>query len=345
MNSIEVHGLTKRFGDTLAVDDISLSVRPGEILGFLGANGSGKTTTIRMICGLLTPTSGQGTVLGHDLFRDSHRIKPQVGYMTQKFSLYDDLTVHENLWFAGLVYGVPDLRRRVADTLDGLGMTGRAGQKAGTLSGGWKQRLALATCTLHDPRILLLDEPTAGVDPGARRAFWDRIADIAATGVTVLVSTHYMDEAERCDRIAMVHRGRIVAAGTADEIARNSGLATYVVQGDDLAELTPRLRAVPGVVQVARFGASLHIVGPESADLPDRIAAALGGTGRMTRARTSIEDMFIRMIDPSASMSASVPASASTSAPSNAAAGANPSSASGQDSGQASGQTSGEQAA
>lgn len=296
MNSIEVTGLSKKFGKNLAVDNISLSVRPGEVLGFLGANGSGKTTTIRMICGLLTPSSGTGTVLGLDLIRERQKIKPQVGYMTQKFSLYDDLTVRENLWFAGLVYGVPDLGRRVAETLAGLEMEGRAGQRAGTLSGGWKQRLALATCTMHDPKILLLDEPTAGVDPAARRAFWDRISEIAATGVTVLVSTHYMDEAERCDRIVMVHRGRVVAAGTADEIAVNSGLATFVVEGADPAKLTAILRTVLDVGQVVRFGANLHIVGPDAAGLEQRIRSALGRDAEVSRARTSIEDMFIRVI-------------------------------------------------
>ena len=224
-----MHGLTKRFGDKAVVKDVDLKVAKGEIVGFLGPNGSGKTTTIRMICGLLKPTAGEGTCLGHDIIRESEEIKREVGYMTQRFSFYEDLTIRENLEFVARLYAMPNVRKSVDETLDGLGLKSRQKQLAGTLSGGWKQRLALAACIMHKPKLLLLDEPTAGVDPKARREFWDEIHRLAEEGLTVLVSTHYMDEAERCHRIVYIAYGTIVAGGTSEEIIQQSGLGTFFV--------------------------------------------------------------------------------------------------------------------
>lgn len=240
-NVISVQGLSKRFGDKPAVRDFSIEIERGQIFGFLGPNGSGKTTTIRMLCGLLTPNSGSGNVLGFDILRESSEIKRKVGYMTQKFSLYEDLSIAENLDFVARVYAVADRRGAVERTLERLGLRDRRGQLAGELSGGWKQRLALAACLLHEPELLLLDEPTAGVDPQARREFWDRIHDLAAAGITVLVSTHYMDEAERCHRLAYIANGRLLAQGTAAEVIASSGLHTWTVVGSDLSGLNPRV--------------------------------------------------------------------------------------------------------
>ncbi len=219
MNAIEVSGLVKRFGGKTVVDNVSMSVAEGEIVGFLGPNGSGKTTTIRMMCGLLTPDAGEGEVLGHDLRTESLlKIKREVGYMTQKFSFYEDLTIAENLMFVARLYRLKPVDEHVDRTLEELGLTSRRNQLAGTLSGGWKQRLALAACIMHQPKLLLLDEPTAGVDPKARREFWDEIHRLARGGLTVLVSTHYMDEAERCHRISYISYGRMLATGTVDEV-------------------------------------------------------------------------------------------------------------------------------
>ncbi len=297
MNAIEVRDLTKRFGSRTVVDRVSMSVAAGEIVGFLGPNGSGKTTTIRMMCGLLTPDGGSGTVLGHDLLGDTRAIKREVGYMTQRFSFYEDLTIAENLAFVGRLYGLRPLGEHVERTVADLGLTARRDQLAGTLSGGWKQRLALAACIMHAPKLLLLDEPTAGVDPKARREFWDEIHRLASGGLTVLVSTHYMDEAERCHRISYISYGRLLATGTVDEVVRGAGLATYVVRGPRLNRVHERLEGRPGVEQIASFGAALHVVGTDRGKLD----AALAGLSDMPGVtvepgETSLEDVFIKFM-------------------------------------------------
>lgn len=265
--AIDVRGLTKRFGDKLVVDDFDIAVPRGAIYGFLGPNGSGKTTTIRMLCGLLLPDAGQGTCLGFDVRREARQIKTQVGYMTQKFSLYEDLSIRENLDFVARMYGVPQRRSRVDRALAELGLADRAGQLAGTLSGGWKQRLALAACLIHDPQLLLLDEPTAGVDPKARRDFWDEIRRLSRQGVTILVSTHYMDEAVQCDFITYIAYGKKLIDGPAADIPRMVGLTTWRAEGTDLAALEMTLAGQPGVAQIARFGATLHVSGRDAVAL------------------------------------------------------------------------------
>src|SRR5580692_11440260 len=216
--AIDVRRLTKRFGAKVAVNHIDIAVPVGQVWGFLGPNGSGKTTTIRMLCGLLRADEGEGTVLGHDFRTQSEQIKREVGYMTQKFSFWEDLSIRENLDFVARVYELPNARDAVKQTLERLGLTKRQDQLAGALSGGWKQRLALAACMLHQPKMLLLDEPTAGVDPKARRDFWDEIHRLSAEGLTVLVSTHYMDEAERCHDVAYIVAGRLIVRGTAEQV-------------------------------------------------------------------------------------------------------------------------------
>lgn len=266
-------------------------------MGFLGPNGSGKTTTIRMICGLLTPDEGEGTVLGLDVRRESRLIKRQTGYMTQRFSLYEDLTIAENLTFVARLYELRPASQFVEQALDELGLSDRAGQLAGTLSGGWKQRLALAAAIMHRPRILLLDEPTAGVDPKARRSFWDEVHRLAARGLTVLVSTHYMDEAERCNRISYISMGRMLAVGTAEEITAASGLLTYVVKGPRLAEIEERLRGSRGVEQVAPFGASLHVVGRDERLLKQALSRVTRTAGySVAGGETTLEDVFIHFM-------------------------------------------------
>ncbi|PTX47583.1 ABC-2 type transport system ATP-binding protein [Gemmobacter caeni] len=291
MNAIEVTGLTKAFHGRKVVDDVSLSVARGEIAGFLGPNGSGKTTCIRMMCGLLTPDAGDGQVLGHDIRREARAIKRQVGYMTQKFSYYEDLTIEENLAFVAGLYALP--AEAVRDTLAGLGLTSRRSQLAGSLSGGWKQRLALAACIMHKPKLLLLDEPTAGVDPKARREFWDEIHGLAADGLTVLVSTHYMDEAERCHRINYIAYGRLIAHGTVPEVIASAGLTTFLVTADRPGELAARLRKAPGVEQVAPFGTTLHVTGTDRAAL-ERALTEAGAS--FQPGETSLEDVFIRLM-------------------------------------------------
>ena len=294
MNVIEVQGLTKSFGTRKVVDDVSLTVEKGEIAGFLGPNGSGKTTCIRMMCGLLTPDAGHGRVLGHDILRDQRQIKLQVGYMTQKFSFYEDLSIRENLNFVAGLYGLPP--DAVRDTLADLGLTSRKDQLAGSLSGGWKQRLALAACIMHQPQLLMLDEPTAGVDPKARREFWDEIHELAARGLTVLVSTHYMDEAERCHRINYIAYGRLVAHGTVGQVIADAGLATYTVTTDRPGKVARQLAGAPGVDQVAPFGTTLHVTGTDRAALE----AALNAAGvTWEPSETSLEDVFIRLMDQS----------------------------------------------
>lgn len=295
--AIAVKGLTKRFGSRTVVDAVDLTVARGEIAGFLGPNGSGKTTTIRLMCGLLTPDAGQGQVLGHDILTEGAAIKRRVGYMTQKFSFYEDLTIEENLDFVAGLYGLRDRRRVVAATLADLGLASRRQQLAGSLSGGWKQRLALAACLMHEPDLLMLDEPTAGVDPKARREFWDEIHARAAAGLTVLVSTHYMDEAERCHRINYIAYGRLVASGTVAEVVRDAGLTTFLVTGAQTAEAAARLRGAEGVEQVAPFGTTLHVVGRDGALLARTVARVAAETGAKAEpADTSLEDVFIRLM-------------------------------------------------
>ena len=294
---IDVKDLVKRFGDRTVVDRFSIQVPRGQICGFLGPNGSGKTTTIRMLCGLLTPDGGSGTCLGHDIVKEAWAIKRRVGYMTQRFSLYEDLSIRENLDFVARLYAMDRRRERVAEALARLGLTGRRDQLAGTLSGGWKQRLALAAAVLHEPDLLLLDEPTAGVDPKARREFWDEIHALAAGGMTVLVSTHYMDEAERCHRIAYIAYGRLLTVGTIAEVIAGSGLVTWQAEGSDLNGLAAELRGRPGVEMVAPFGATLHVSGTDARALGEAIASWRDRPGLTWRELPpSLEDVFIHLM-------------------------------------------------
>ncbi len=294
---IDVHGLNKSFGAKHVVRDFSLQVRRGEIYGFLGPNGSGKTTSIRMICGLLRPDSGSGTCLGHDVIRDTAAIKREVGYMTQRFSLWEDLTIRENLEFVARMYGMKDRKAAVATSLRDLGLEKREAQLAGTLSGGWKQRLALAACMLHQPKLLLLDEPTAGVDPKARRDFWQEIHEVAARGISVLVSTHYMDEAQRCHRLAYLAYGELLATGTPEEVRHARRLHTWEVSGPGLAELSPRLEALPAVSHATAFGDTLHVTGEDEAALQAAISGFLDRKDLAWRkAEPSLEDVFISLM-------------------------------------------------
>lgn len=266
-NVIEVKDLTKSFNGKPAVNGIDLTVKRGEIFGFLGPNGSGKTTTIRMLCGLLTPDKGQGHCLGYDVLTQSYEIKKHVGYMSQRFTLYEDLTIRENIQFMGNLYQISDFEQKVNDCIGQLGLRDRQNQLAGTLSGGWKQRLALSVALLHSPQLLLLDEPTAGVDPKARRDFWQEIHALSKNGITTLVSTHYMDEAERCHRLAYIMDGNLLVTGTMEEIIRHTRLKTWLVSGPNLGRLSEELEGRPGVEQVAAFGNSLHISGQDESQL------------------------------------------------------------------------------
>jgi ABC-2 type transport system ATP-binding protein len=294
--AIDVEGLTKSFGGRKVVDDLTLSVERGHIRGFLGPNGSGKTTTIRMLCGLLTPDSGEGRCLGFDIRTQQEEIKRRVGYMTQGFSLYRDLTIRENLEFVARIYGLESPRAAAQTALERLGLTSRADQLAGELSGGWKQRLALGACILPEPELLLLDEPTAGVDPKARRDFWDEIHHLATEGLTVLVSTHYMDEAERCHEIAYILDGKLLVSGAIDDIIRDAHLSTWVVTGPNLDDLDRRLKAEPGVELVARFGAALH-VGGRDAGVMAAVAARFGDSAhRWAQDQATLEDVFIELM-------------------------------------------------
>ena len=298
--AIDVRGLNKRFGDKHVVNDLSMQVGRGEIFGFLGPNGSGKTTSIRIMCGLLTPDSGSGTCLGYDIVKQSAEIKRRVGYMTQRFSFWEDLSIRENLDFVARMYGMPDRGAVVERAIDGLGLGGRATQLAGSLSGGWKQRMALAACMLHQPQLLLLDEPTAGVDPGARRDFWEELHALAARGISVLVSTHYMDEAERCHKLAYIAYGRLMVQGTSREIIASQALTTWAVTGGDLTAVGHRLRGQPGVDQVAAFGSALHVTGREPAALEAALRAAVAGTDSSAQpAATGLEDVFIHLSEQS----------------------------------------------
>jgi ABC-2 type transport system ATP-binding protein len=294
---IDVRGLRKSFGAREVVRDLTLRVGRGEICGFLGANGSGKTTTIRMLCGLLTPDGGEGSCLGFDIRREAARIRRHVGYMTQRFSFYEDLSVEENLDFVARLYEIADRRAVIARVLARMDLEERRDQLAGTLSGGWKQRLALAACVLHEPRLLLLDEPTAGVDPKARREFWDLIHAMAEEGLTVLVSTHYMDEAERCHRIVYLSQGRIVVEGSAAEVVAGSGLVTWNATGPALAAAMGALRAVPAVESLAVFGTALHVSGSDEAALEAALAPWRTRPDlAWTRAEPTLEDVFIHLL-------------------------------------------------
>jgi ABC-2 type transport system ATP-binding protein len=295
--AIDVKGLTKSFEGREVVHELSMQVKRGSIYGFLGPNGSGKTTTIRMLCGLLTPDRGEGTCLGYDIRRDADKIKRLVGYMTQRFSLYQDLSVRENLEFVARLYGIADARGTAREMIRRLGLSGREEQLAGELSGGWKQRLALGACTLPNPQLLLLDEPTAGVDPKARRDFWNEIHALAGQGLTVLVSTHYMDEAERCHEIAYIAYGHLLAHGTVDEVIAKSQLTTYTVTGDDLQSLSEQLTGKPGVDMVAPFGTSLHVSGRDVAALEATIAPWRDREGlHWHKSEPSLEDVFIELM-------------------------------------------------
>ena len=296
-SAISVRGLTKSFNGRKVVDNFDLDVPKGAIYGFLGPNGSGKTTTIRIMCGLLLPDSGGGTCLGYDILTEAQSIKQNVGYMTQRFSLYEDLTIRENLDFMARMFGMADRRAKVSEALENLGLGDRAHQLAGTLSGGWKQRLSLAACLLHQPRLLLLDEPTAGVDPKARRDFWDEIRKLSAMGITVLVSTHYMDEAVQCDFIAYIAYGKKLISGPAPDIPDMIGLTTWQVEGPGITALEAELRVSPGVEQVARFGAVLHVSGVD-ADALDRVVKAqiAKATHHWTQQKGGLEEVFIYLM-------------------------------------------------
>ena len=294
--AIDVRGLNKSFGDKHVVQDLSIQVAEGRICGFLGPNGSGKTTTLRMLCGLLTPDSGSGTCLGFDIIRQAEQIKRQTGYMTQRFSLYEDLTIAENLEFTARVYGLDRRAERVDTALQRLGLANRRDQLAGALSGGWKQRLALASATLHEPKLLLLDEPTAGVDPKARRDFWDEIHDLADQGLTVLVSTHYMDEAERCHEIAYISYGKLIARGTAQEVVEGSHLVTFHGEGPEVGKLANELEGKPGVETVAPFGAAVHVSGTNRKALEGAIAPWRKAPYRWSEVEPTLEDVFIKLM-------------------------------------------------
>jgi ABC-2 type transport system ATP-binding protein len=294
--AIDVRGLTKTFDGRAVVRNLSMQVRRGTIYGFLGPNGSGKTTTIRMLCGLLTPDAGQGTCLGYDIRSETDKIKVHVGYMTQRFSLYQDLSVRENLEFVARIYGLADPRGAARAMIARLGLEGREEQIAGLLSGGWKQRLALGACTLPNPQLLLLDEPTAGVDPKARREFWSEIHALAAQGLTVLVSTHYMDEAERCHEIAYIAYGELLVHGTVDEVIERAGLITYTVTGEGLAKLAAELERHPGIM-VAPFGNSLHVSARDKAALEAAIAPYRDDPDlTWAPSQPSLEDVFIDLM-------------------------------------------------
>jgi ABC-2 type transport system ATP-binding protein len=295
--AIDVRGMTKRFGDRTVVNDIALQVRAGEIYGFLGPNGSGKTTFIRMLCGLLRADAGSGTCLGHDVISDSEAIKRQVGYMTQKFSFWEDLSIAENLEFVARMYGVKNRKEVVQKSIEQLGLSGRQKQLAGQLSGGWKQRLALAACLIHSPKLLLLDEPTAGVDPKARRDFWEQIHTLSDQGLTFLITTHYMDEAERCHRLAYISYGNLLTHGTVAEVIAHVGLTTWEVTGPDLSHLAAELRGKDGVQQAVLFGARLHVSGDDVSSLEAAIAPFRRSPYEWTQIGASLEDAFIHLME------------------------------------------------
>jgi ABC-2 type transport system ATP-binding protein len=298
---IVTRSLSRHFGDFVAVRDVSLEVEKGEIFGVLGPNGAGKSTTIRMLCGILDPTSGEGTVVGYDIRREAERVKERIGYMTQRFSLYEDLTVEENLKFYAGIYGVPLSRRkkRVGDVLERTGLSARRGQLAGTLSGGWKQRVALASATIHEPPLLFLDEPTAGVDPVSRRQFWEQIHRLAHEGTTVLLTTHYMDEAERCHRLAFIFRGSVLDVGTPEAIVARRRLRGVELESDHAVEAAEALRRDPAVDEVAHYGNVLRLVTRDDTEPAAVIERVLKGhlAPRVVRpTRVGVEDAFVSMV-------------------------------------------------
>lgn len=295
--AIDVRGVTKKFGPRTVVNNIDMQVRPGEIYGFLGPNGSGKTTFLRMLCGLLTPDGGSGQCLGLDFRTQSAEIKKRIGYMTQRFSFYEDLSIEENLDFIARLYGTPSRKAAVQKSLERLGMVERRKQLAGTLSGGWKQRLALAACLIHEPNLLLLDEPTAGVDPKARRDFWEEIHRLAAGGLTVMITTHYMDEASRCHRLAYIAYGNLLTRGTVDEVIHSASLTTWEVSGDRLPELADKIRQLPGVEQVVAFGVTLHVSGRDAQKMQASLAPFMKDQHRWTKIESGLEDVFISLMD------------------------------------------------
>ncbi|MDT9598137.1 ABC transporter ATP-binding protein [Sphingosinicella rhizophila] len=296
MLAIDVRGLNKWFGDRHVVRDVAIQVGQGRITGFLGPNGAGKTTTLRMLCGLLTPDSGEGEVLGRDFRAEANAVKRMTGYMTQRFSLYEDLTIEENLAFVARVYGLDRRGQRVRAALEQLGLADRRRQLAGALSGGWKQRLALATAVLHEPKLLLLDEPTAGVDPKARREFWDHIHLLADQGLTVLVSTHYMDEAERCHDIGYILNGRLIARGTAQEIIARSGLITFRGEGPDVGRLVLPLSGRAGVLSASAFGSAIHVSGTDRRLLEEALRHNRSGETKWEEVPSTLEDVFIQLM-------------------------------------------------
>jgi ABC-2 type transport system ATP-binding protein len=295
--AIDVKGMTKRFGDRTVVNQIDLQVRTGEIYGFLGPNGSGKTTFIRMLCGLLRADAGSGTCLGFDVIKDSEAIKRQVGYMTQRFSFYEDLSISENLDFVARMYGVKNRQEAVMESIEQLGLSGRQQQLAGELSGGWKQRLALAACLIHQPKLLLLDEPTAGVDPKARRDFWEQIHRLAAEGLTFLITTHYMDEAERCHRLAYISYGNLLTHGTVAEVVAHARLTTWSVSGPELLKLAEELRKQPGVQQAVAFGTTLHVSGDDAVALEKAITPFRTEQHQWREISSGLEDVFIHLME------------------------------------------------
>ena len=295
--AIDVSEVTKRFGDRTVVNRIGMQVATGEIYGFLGPNGSGKTTFLRMLCGLLTPDAGAGHCLGFDIRTQSPEIKKNVGYMTQRFSYYEDLSIEENLDFIARLYGIPDRRAAVDRSLERLGLGARRRQVAGVLSGGWKQRLALAACLIHRPRLLLLDEPTAGVDPKARRDFWEELHRLAAEGITVLITTHYMDEAERCHRLAYIAYGNLLARGTVREVIAAADLVTCELTGPELYQAAARLRGRPGIEQVVAFGNTLHVSGRNRALLETSLEPWREGPYTVRPIDSSLEDVFISLME------------------------------------------------
>jgi ABC-2 type transport system ATP-binding protein len=295
--AIDVRGMTKRFGERTVVRQIDLQVRKGEICGFLGPNGSGKTTFIRMLCGLLRADEGHGTCLGHNVITESEAIKREVGYMTQRFSFWEDLSIAENLDFTARMYGVANRLQAVKNSLERLGLTTRRDQLAGELSGGWKQRLALAACMIHQPKLLLLDEPTAGVDPKARREFWQEIHHLASEGLTFLITTHYMDEAERCDRLAYILDGDLLAEGTVAEVIAQTHLTTWSVSGPDLLKLAEELEGKAGVQQAVPFGNDMHVSGDDAAALERDIASFRKSPYEWRQIDAGLEDVFIHLMN------------------------------------------------